>query len=162
MAIQNQLAYSRDAERESDRIGFQILQASGYDVNGAPAFFQRLQKFYGIMDSGVPAYVRTHPLTIDRIADMQDRVRGLSRPKVQSSTEFYLLKARARLIQTTSSSNYPELKQFYESLARKPDPIKQLEGNYGLALLNLKQQKIFKRFIKRKFQKSGNCSCFDW
>ncbi|MFM1833880.1 MAG: hypothetical protein RJB52_87 [Pseudomonadota bacterium] len=48
LAIQNQLAYSRDAERESDRIGFQILQASGYDVNGAPAFFQRLQKFYGI------------------------------------------------------------------------------------------------------------------
>lgn len=43
LAIQNQLAYSRDAERESDRIGFQILQASGYDVNGAPAFFQRLQ-----------------------------------------------------------------------------------------------------------------------
>jgi len=142
LAIQNQLAYSRDAEREADRVGFQILQAGGFDVQGMPDFFQRMQRANSIMESGVPGYVRTHPLTTDRIADMQDRVRGLAKPKVQSSTEFYLLKARARLLQTTSSSNYPELKQLYESLARKSEPIKQLEGNYGLALLNLKQQKI--------------------
>ncbi len=142
LAIQNQLAYSRDAEREADRIGFQILQAGGYDVQGMPDFFQRMQRANSIMESGVPGYVRTHPLTTDRIADMQDRVRGLARPKVSSSTEFYLVKARARLIQTTSSSNYPELKQFYESLARKAEPTKQLEGNYGLALLSLKQQRI--------------------
>jgi predicted Zn-dependent protease len=142
LAIQNQLSYSRDAEREADRIGFQILQAGGFDVQGMPDFFQRMQRANSIMESGVPGYVRTHPLTTDRIADMQDRVRGLAKPKVSSSTEFYLLKARARLIQTTSSSNYPELKQFYESLARKSEPAKQLEGNYGLALLSLKQQRI--------------------
>jgi predicted Zn-dependent protease len=142
LAIQNQLSYSRDAEREADRIGFQILQAGGFDVQGMPDFFHRMQRANSIMESGVPGYVRSHPLTTDRIADMQDRVRGLSKPKVNSSIEFYLLKARARLIQTTGSSNYPELKQFYESLARKPEPIKQLEGNYGLALLSLKQQKI--------------------
>ena len=142
LAIQNQLSYSRDAEREADRIGFQILQAGGFDVQGMPDFFQRMQRANSIMESGVPGYVRTHPLTTDRIADMQDRVRGLAKPKVSSSTEFYLLKARARLIQTTSSSNYPELKQFYENLARKSEPAKQLEGNYGLALLSLKQQRI--------------------
>jgi predicted Zn-dependent protease len=50
-AIQSQLSYSRDAEREADRVGFQILDASDYDVNGAPAFFQRLQKTYGMMDN---------------------------------------------------------------------------------------------------------------
>jgi predicted Zn-dependent protease len=142
LAIQNQLSYSRDAEREADRVGFQILQAGGFDVQGMPDFFQRMQRANSIMESGVPGYVRSHPLTTDRIADMQDRVRGLSRPKVNSSVEFYLVKARARLIQTTSSSNYPELKQFYESLTRKPEPIKQLEGNYGMTLLSLKQQKI--------------------
>ncbi len=142
LAIQNQLAYSRDAEREADRVGFQILQAGGFDVQGMPDFFHRMQRANSIMESGVPGYVRSHPLTTDRIADMQDRVRGLSKPKVNSSVEFYLLKSRARLMQTISSSNYPELKQLYESLARKGDPIKQLEGNYGLALLSLKQQKI--------------------
>lgn len=141
LAIQNQLSYSRDAEREADRVGFQILQAGGFDVQGMPDFFQRMQRANSIMESGVPGYVRTHPLTTDRIADMQDRVRGLATQKVASSIEFYLLKARARLTQTTSSSNYPELKQYYESLLRKQDLAKQLEGSYGLALLSFKQQK---------------------
>ena len=139
LAIQNQLAYSRDAERESDRIGFQILQASGYDVNGAPAFFQRLQKFYGIMDSGVPAYVRTHPLTIDRIADMQDRARTVQQNRVPSSLEFYLIKARARVEQSGSSSGLFDLRNIFESNSRQAAPEKQMEGFYGLALVAQKQ-----------------------
>ncbi|QWD79565.1 M48 family metallopeptidase [Polynucleobacter sp. MWH-Spelu-300-X4] len=142
LAIQNQLAYSRDAEREADRVGFQILQAGGFDVQGMPDFFNRMQRANSIMESGVPGYVRTHPLTTDRIADMQDRVRGIASRKVPSSVEFYLLKARARLIQATSTSTYPDLRQLYESLSRKPDLTKQIEGYYGLALLNLKEQKI--------------------
>ena len=139
LAIQNQLAYSRDAERESDRIGFQILQASGYDVNGAPAFFQRLQKFYGIMDSGVPAYVRTHPLTIDRIADMQDRARTVQQNRVPSSLEFYLIKARARVEQSGSSSGLFDLRNIFESNSKQAAPEKQMEGFYGLALVAQKQ-----------------------
>jgi predicted Zn-dependent protease len=139
LAIQNQLAYSRDAERESDRIGFQILQASGYDVNGAPAFFQRLQKFYGIMDSGVPAYVRTHPLTIDRIADMQDRARTVQQNRIPSSLEFYLIKARARVEQSGSSSGLFDLRNIFESNSRQAAPEKQMEGFYGLALVAQKQ-----------------------
>ena len=139
LAIQNQLAYSRDAERESDRIGFQILQASGYDVNGAPAFFQRLQKFYGIMDSGVPAYVRTHPLTIDRIADMQDRARTVQQNRVPSSLEFYLIKARARVEQSGSSSGLFDLRNIFESNSKQSAPEKQMEGFYGLALVAQKQ-----------------------
>ncbi|TXI09745.1 MAG: M48 family peptidase [Polynucleobacter sp.] len=142
LAVQNQLSYSRDAEREADRVGFQILQAGGFDVQGMPDFFQRMQRANSIMESGVPGYVRSHPLTTDRIADMQDRVRGLPHKKVHSSIEFYLLKARARLIQTSSSSNYPELKQYFESLARRTELHKQLEGHYGLTLLSLKQNRL--------------------
>ncbi len=142
LAVQNQLSYSRDAEREADRVGFQILQAGGFDVQGMPDFFQRMQRANSIMESGVPGYVRSHPLTTDRIADMQDRVRGLPHKKIHSSIEFYLLKARARLIQTSSSSNYPELKQYFESLARRTELHKQLEGHYGLTLLSLKQNRL--------------------
>jgi len=103
-----------------------------------PDFFQRMQRANSIMESGVPAYVRTHPLTTDRIADMSDRVRSLPVRKVESSLEFILMKARARLIQTVSTSNYPELRQLLNSLTRKPEASKQLEGFYGLALLDLK------------------------
>jgi predicted Zn-dependent protease len=142
LSVQNQLAYSRDAEREADRIGFLILEGSGYDVNGMPAFFQRLQKATSIMDSGVPAYVRTHPLTIDRIADMQDRVRMVNTKTVPSSLEFYLIKARARLDQQKGSSGLFDARNIFESFSKQASPIKQMEGFYGLALVAQRQGKV--------------------
>jgi predicted Zn-dependent protease len=142
VAINNQLSYSRDAEREADRIGFQILAASGYDVNGAPGFFQRLQKATGIMDSGVPSYVRTHPLTTDRIADMQDRARNISSKSVPTAVEFYFIKARARMEQSGSSSQMYDLKNTFEGLSKQSAAGKQMEGFYGLALVAQKQGKF--------------------
>ena len=142
MAISNQLSYSRDAEREADRIGFQILEASGYDVNGAPAFFQRLQKITGIMDKGVPGYVRTHPLTTDRIAEMQDRVRMVPDRNIPTAVEFYFIKARARLEQSGSSSGLYDLRNTFESLSKQAPIGKQMEGTYGLALIAQRQGKI--------------------
>jgi len=142
VAVNNQLSYSRDAEREADRIGFQILAASGYDVNGAPGFFQRLQKATGIMDSGVPSYVRTHPLTTDRIADMQDRARNISNGNVSTAVEFYFIKARARMEQSGSSSQMYDLKNTFEGLSKQSPVGKQMEGVYGLALVAQKQGKI--------------------
>ncbi|CAM3719992.1 M48 family metalloprotease [Polynucleobacter brandtiae] len=142
VAINNQLSYSRDAEREADRIGFQILAASGYDVNGAPGFFQRLQKATGIMDKGVPSYVRTHPLTTDRIADMQDRVRNIPSRNVPTAVEFYLIKARARMEQSGTSSGMYDLKNVFDSLSKQSSPGKQIEGFYGLALIAQKQGRL--------------------
>jgi predicted Zn-dependent protease len=142
VAINNQLSYSRDAEREADRIGFQILAASGYDVNGAPGFFQRLQKATGIMDSGVPSYVRTHPLTTDRIADMQDRARNIANNNVSTAVEFYFIKARARMEQSGSSSQMYDLRNTFEGLSKQSAPGKQMEGFYGLALVAQKQGKV--------------------
>ena len=140
-AISNQLSYSRDAEREADRIGFQILDVSGYDVNGAPGFFQRLQKATGIMDKGVPTYVRSHPLTTDRIADMQDRARTVPSRNVPTAVEFYFIKARARMEQTGSSSGLYDLKNTFESLSKQSPVGKQIEGFYGLALIAQRQGK---------------------
>jgi predicted Zn-dependent protease len=142
VAINNQLSYSRDAEREADRIGFQILAESGYDVNGAPGFFQRLQKATGIMDNGVPSYVRTHPLTTDRIADMQDRARNIANRSLPTAVEFYFIKARARMEQSGSSSQMYDLKNTFEGLSKQAAPGKQMEGLYGLALVTLKQGKL--------------------
>ena len=141
-AINNQLSYSRDAEREADRIGFQILDAAGYDVNGAPGFFQRLQKATGIMDKGVPTYVRSHPLTTDRIADMQDRARTVASRNVPTSVEFYFIKARARMEQAGTSSGLYDLKNTFESYSKQAQAGKQMEGFYGLALIAQRQGKI--------------------
>jgi predicted Zn-dependent protease len=90
------LSYSRDFEREADRVGFQILEASGYDTAGMPAFFERLQKATRLYENNAPAYLRTHPLTTERIADMQNRAASAPYRQRPDSHEFQLVRAKLR------------------------------------------------------------------
>jgi predicted Zn-dependent protease len=90
------LSYSRDFEREADRVGYQMLAAGGYDVAGMPSFFERLQKSTRLYDNNAPAYLRTHPLTSERIADMQNRVQEAPYRQRADPIEFQLVRAKLR------------------------------------------------------------------
>ena len=95
-SIQNQLNYSRDYEREADRLGYEMLTRADYDPRGMSGFFNRLQRANRFYDSSAPAYLRTHPLTTDRIADMQARSEAAPYQQVQDSLDFQLVRARLR------------------------------------------------------------------
>ena len=98
-SIQNQLDFTRDHEKEADRIGFQIMQQSGFDTNGMSNFFERLQKYNRVYENNAPEYLRTHPLTNDRIADMQNRGANIPYRQVPDSVDFQLIRAKLRAIQ---------------------------------------------------------------
>jgi len=72
-AMQSQLSFSRDMEREADRIGFGVMTQAGYAPQGAAAMFEKLQYASRLNDNGSYPYLRSHPLTGERIADMQAR-----------------------------------------------------------------------------------------
>lgn len=91
-----QLAYTRDFEREADRIGFQTLEASGFDPRGMAAFFERLERATRFRESGAPSYARTHPLTADRISDMAARVQLRPYRQVVDSTDFLFVRAKLK------------------------------------------------------------------
>ena len=95
-SIQNQLNYSRDFEREADRLGYEMLTRGGYDPRGMSGFFNRLERANRFYDSSAPAYLRTHPLTTDRIADMQARSEAAPYQQVEDSLDFQLVRARLR------------------------------------------------------------------
>ncbi len=95
-AISAQLAYSRDFERESDRLGFDMLGRAGFDEHGMAKFFERLQQSVRLYENNATAYLRTHPLSGDRVADMQNRERNLSYKQVPDSLEFHLVRAKLR------------------------------------------------------------------
>lgn len=99
VSIQTQLDFTREHEREADRLGLQILQQSSFDTHAMPAFFERLQKFGRVYDNNAPVYLRTHPLTTERIADVENRVASLPYKQVKSSQEFQLLRAKLRAMQ---------------------------------------------------------------
>ncbi len=90
------LNYSRDFEREADRVGYQLLDGAGFDTAGMPGFFERLQKSTRLYENNAPTYLRTHPLTTERIADMQNRQASAPYRQRPDSMEFQLVRAKVR------------------------------------------------------------------
>ena len=74
VAAQNQLNFSRDMEREADRIGFGVMTQAGFEPYGFVSMFEKLQQASRHNDNGAYPYLRSHPLTTERIADMQARL----------------------------------------------------------------------------------------
>ncbi len=70
---QSQLNFSRDMEREADRLGYGVMTQAGYLGAGFVTMFQKLQNASRLNDNGSYPYLRSHPLTTERIADMQSR-----------------------------------------------------------------------------------------
>jgi predicted Zn-dependent protease len=97
--VQSQLNFTRENEREADRVGVQILEAAGFDPRGMGMFFERLQRATRIYEGGAPSYLRTHPLTFERIGDIQNRVERMPYRQVADSLEFHLVRAKLRVEQ---------------------------------------------------------------
>ena len=74
VAVQNQLNFSRDMEREADRIGFGVMADAGFDKEGFASMFDKLQQASRLNDNGAFPYLRSHPLTTERIADVKGRL----------------------------------------------------------------------------------------
>ena len=74
VGIQGQLNFSRDMEREADRIGASVMAGAGFDPAGMASMFERLQKASRLNDSGNFPYLRSHPLTTERIGEARARL----------------------------------------------------------------------------------------
>ncbi len=73
-AIQGQLNFSRDMEREADRVGYGVMTGAGFDSAGMTGMFDKLQQGARLNDSGAFPYLRSHPLTTERLAEAQSRL----------------------------------------------------------------------------------------
>lgn len=102
LAIQNQLNFSRDMEREADRIGYGLMAPAGFAPQGFVSMFEKLQQANRLNDNGSWPYLRSHPLTTERMADMQSRIPpgATSAPgaAMQASSEHAMVAARARVL----------------------------------------------------------------
>ena len=146
-AVGAQLAYTRDFEREADRIGFQVLEKAGFDVNGMVAFFERLQRATRIYENNAPAYLQSHPLTVERISDIQNRVQGAPYKQHIDSPEFQLVRAKLR-----SENGTPrEALAYFESELVEKRYLSELATRYGLvnALVRAKEFKRADAELKR-------------
>ncbi|SDG21697.1 MULTISPECIES: M48 family metalloprotease [unclassified Duganella] len=139
VAIQRQLNFGREAEREADRIGLQIMGEAGFDTSGMVAFFQQMQASTKNYSDLVPAWLLTHPLPAERIADIQARIREHPYKQRSDSLDFFLVRSRARVLQDQSSNGYSESKTFFENQIKQDSWQQKTAGQYGMAFLSMKQ-----------------------
>jgi beta-barrel assembly-enhancing protease len=120
LAAQGQLNFSRDMEREADRVGFSLLSGAGFAPSGMVNMFEKLDQSSRLNDSGGFPYLRSHPLTTERIGEARARL-GVSAgvslsasstapPTVPATTsltlsalEHSLIQARARVLMDSRS-----------------------------------------------------------
>lgn len=136
--VQSQLAYSRDFEREADRVGYQALEKAGFDVRGMGDFFGRLQKAGRYYDNSAPIYLRSHPLTVERLSDMQNRAQDAAYRQVVNSLEFDLVRAKLRAQQGTPREAVKE----FETLLREKKYTSEIAVRYGLAWSRLHNKDV--------------------
>ncbi len=136
-----QLTFSRSMESEADRFGLDVMTDAGFSPTGMAAMFERLDAANQLNDSNQYPWLRSHPLTIERLAEARLRARQVAPPDPRTShlTEHALMRARARALMDTSD---PALRRM-QAQARLTSPITDAERLgvlYGGALASIESR----------------------
>ena len=78
VAATRQAAYSRQLEMESDTLGTRYMAAAGFDPRGTLAFLKTMDQERQLNPIDVPAYILSHPLTPERLANAELVVKSLA------------------------------------------------------------------------------------
>lgn len=130
-------SYSRGQEREADRIGMQIMNQAGYDVNAMPSFFATLDQQNPVKSNTlIPSFILSHPLTADRISEARARVATYKR-----DSQANMASNRYQSIQQQRAQLFEQIQwraRYYGYLVNKADLEQGAKTSEGakLALIN--------------------------
>ncbi len=134
VAAQQQINFTRANEYEADRVGVGVLAAAGFDPMGMPAFFETLARQTGPLASQAPEFLRTHPVTVNRIAETRERAASFPRPDIQDAAGYSLTRARVRVL---SSPTPEKALEFFQGEQRDPKHAGEVGTEYGFALVRM-------------------------
>lgn len=133
-SIQFQIDFTRDHEKEADRVGMQTLSESNFDPRSMPTFFERLQQSTRYYGKGVPEFLRTHPVSESRIADTRGRAENYGYRQYPDSMGYLLTRAKLMVI---SSSDKKQALQHFTALEQQGTAEQRAVARYGIGLVNL-------------------------
>ena len=137
-AIQNTLDFTREHEKEADREGLLILNKAGLDERGAVSFFKTLDKANQFSVGAAPYFLRTHPITLDRISDIEDRLKDLPYRQVSENPNFKFVKAKMKALSGEASDM---INIFTENISNKSYGNESAE-NFSLSYAYLRNNQI--------------------
>jgi len=132
MTQQMRINFTRANEHETDRIGITTLARAVFDPQGMAGFFSKLGRLTRPNGEGPPEFLRTHPVTVNRIAEAKSRAQNLPVPEPADGLDFYLMQARVRALLAEKPA---EAITWFEDQLRKDNSESQVKAlNYGLAI----------------------------
>jgi len=150
LSAQAQIDFTRSNEHEADRIGMSALAHAGFDPIGMASFFEVISRATSPSESRVPAFLRTHPVSSERIAEARSRARQYPRADTTDTANYGI--ARARLM-VARFDHAEEAVEFFE---RQPSEYQTDRWQYGLAVAYLgddqytKALRIFEQLANRE------------
>ena len=140
LSQQMMINHTRQAEMEADRIGISLLGRAGFDPEGMTRFFERMNIRSRAMGQGPPEYLRTHPLSINRVAEARSRAQSLvnERARLRPSEEFHYVQSRLRVLMSRRMDH--TIRWFQARLDGNSRPP--LAMHYGLALALSKESRM--------------------
>ena len=138
-SAQHGINFTRQFEQEADRIGINTLAASDYDPRAMAAFFTRMQNLTRIYDGNLPEYLRTHPVTSNRIAEASTRALQFPYRAKPDSIDFYLARAK---IQALTAENANEAALGFKAKLKEDRYTSRLAAQYGYAVALLRSRQL--------------------
>jgi predicted Zn-dependent protease len=132
IAAQAQINFTRHNEIEADRVGIRTLAASGYDPQGMADFFQKMSQTTRANGEGPPEFLRTHPVSVNRIAEAEARIHSLPEVEKSDGRQFYIVQARLRALLERDPNK--AIEHFESELAKDLNPAQRTGNLYGLAM----------------------------
>ena len=129
--VQHQINFTRENEKEADRIGISILAAAGFDPYAMPGFFERMAKASRTYENSAPELLRTHPVTSSRTADALGRAGRYGHKQRPDDLRFHLVRARLR---ERSFSNADKAIAHFRSQLKGKRYRNETATRYGYAL----------------------------
>jgi len=131
-AQQAQINFTRHNEVEADRVGIRTLAASGYDPQGMADFFAKMGHSSRTNGEGPPEFLRTHPVSVNRIAEAESRIQNLPPVEADEGRQFYIVQARLRALLEKNPNKL--IKHFETELEKENTEAQQNGLRYGLAI----------------------------
>lgn len=140
-SVQFQIDFTRDNEKEADRVGMQTLAKSKYNPRSMPIFFERLQQSSRYYGKNIPEFLRTHPVSASRISDTRGRASKYPYKQYPNSYDYLLIQAKLR-VETTD--NQKTALTYFKTREHQGTKQQQAVARYGIGQIYLKNQNFNK------------------
>ena len=141
-SVQGALDFTRENEKEADRVGIQTLNNAGFDVRGARDFFTTLKQANQFSGGAAPAFLQTHPITSSRINDIEDRLKDFPYKQRVDNQTFHYVKGKLKAL----LDNKEDTKNILEKNIKNKIYINEGGERFALAYIYLIDNEFIKSY----------------